>query len=90
MCLKFQIGNFIKLIYLLFEFPRTGGINPNFAQELHRMYIESVVDDALNEANLSVDNLDAIAVTSRPGMIYECNAQTCEYKLIVSCFFCRN
>lgn len=31
------------------------------------MYIESVVDDALKEANLSVDNLDAIAVTNRPG-----------------------
>lgn len=48
---------------------RTGGINPNFAQELHRMHIESVVDDALNEANVSIADVDAIAVTNRPGKI---------------------
>lgn len=34
---------------------------------MHRMYIESVVDDALKEANLSMENIDAIAVTNRPG-----------------------
>lgn len=63
MCTKFEL---IESLFWL-NFSRTGGINPNFAQELHRMYIESVVDDALKEANLSVDNLDAIAVTNRPG-----------------------
>lgn len=55
-----------KYIYLFY---RTGGINPSFAQELHRIHIESVVDDALKAANLSVADLDAIAVTNRPGKI---------------------
>lgn len=40
------------------------------------MHIESVVDDALREANLSVADLDAIAVTNRPGKLAPINRLT--------------
>lgn len=46
---------------------RTGGINPIFAQELHRLHIENVATKALQQANLTVADVDAIAVTNRPG-----------------------
>lgn len=49
------------------NFHRNGGINPIFAQELHRLHIENVVTEALQEAKLSVSDVDAIAVTNRPG-----------------------
>lgn len=39
------------------------------AHEFHRQNIECVVQETLSMANLSVDNLDAIAVTSRPGIL---------------------
>lgn len=39
------------------------------AHEFHRQHIECVVREALSMANLSVVNLDAIAVTSRPGIL---------------------
>lgn len=32
------------------------------------MHIEGVVDAALEQANLAVSDVDAIAVTNRPGM----------------------
>lgn len=51
----------------LLSFHRTGGINPIFAQELHRQHIDRVVDGALKDANLSAADVDAIAVTNRPG-----------------------
>lgn len=34
------------------------------------MYIEGVVDGALKDANFSVNDLDAIAVTNRPGKAF--------------------
>lgn len=48
---------------------RNGGIDPNFAQELHRLHIENVVTEALQGANLTVADVDAIAVTNRPGKL---------------------
>lgn len=40
-----------------------------FANELHREHIEGVVARALNDAKLSVSDVDAVAVTNRPGII---------------------
>lgn len=49
---------------------RYGGINPPMAQEFHRQHIECVVNEALSVANLNVaDDVDAIAVTNRPGIL---------------------
>lgn len=46
---------------------RSGGIYPAFAQEFHRQNIEKVVTNALQNAKLTVADIDAIAVTTRPG-----------------------
>ncbi|KAI5706300.1 hypothetical protein M8J75_006820 [Diaphorina citri] len=45
-----------------------GGIIPNVAKELHKLHIKSVVDQALANANCTVNDLDAIAVTMKPGL----------------------
>lgn len=50
-----------------FVLNRNGGINPNFAQELHRLHIEDVVTEALQGANMTANDVDGIAVTNRPG-----------------------
>ncbi|XP_013187114.2 tRNA N6-adenosine threonylcarbamoyltransferase, mitochondrial-like [Amyelois transitella] len=48
---------------------RYGGVNPLIANELHRRNIEQAVAEALENSNLTVDDIDAIAVTTRPGML---------------------
>lgn len=45
-----------------------GGILPPIAQESHRRHIEQVVSRSLKEANVSIIDVDAIAVTNRPGL----------------------
>ncbi|KAL1399007.1 hypothetical protein pipiens_008523, partial [Culex pipiens pipiens] len=45
-----------------------GGIIPPVAQEFHRDHIENVVQRTLDQANMSCGDLDAIAVTNRPGL----------------------
>lgn len=46
-----------------------GGITPPYAQRQHRAHIEHVVDDAMQRAGIRYEDLDAIAVTRRPGMV---------------------
>lgn len=41
---------------------------PPIAGELHRQNIEGVVERAFNKANLTPNDVDAIAVTNRPGL----------------------
>lgn len=48
---------------------RYGGVNPVIAHELHRDNIEAVATEALKKAQLSVTDIDAIAVTTRPGLL---------------------
>lgn len=38
------------------------------AREFHRQHIESVVAESLSKANLTVNDVDAIAITTRPGI----------------------
>uniref|UniRef100_A0A8D8RUY1 N(6)-L-threonylcarbamoyladenine synthase n=2 Tax=Cacopsylla melanoneura TaxID=428564 RepID=A0A8D8RUY1_9HEMI len=45
-----------------------GGINPTVAKELHKAHIKSVVNKALANANCTVHDLHAIAVTMKPGL----------------------
>lgn len=47
---------------------RNGGIIPPIAQDLHRKNIENVVGQAFQQSGLSVEDVDAIAVTNRPGL----------------------
>ncbi|KAI4465172.1 trna n6-adenosine threonylcarbamoyltransferase [Holotrichia oblita] len=44
-----------------------GGIIPPIAQTLHRQYIENIVETALFNANITVNDVDAIATTVKPG-----------------------
>ncbi|KAJ6633197.1 putative tRNA N6-adenosine threonylcarbamoyltransferase, mitochondrial [Pseudolycoriella hygida] len=48
---------------------RYGGIIPPIAGELHRQNIENVVSEAFRKANLTPNDIDAIAVTNRPGLV---------------------
>ncbi|MBN2044839.1 MAG: tRNA (adenosine(37)-N6)-threonylcarbamoyltransferase complex transferase subunit TsaD [Anaerolineales bacterium] len=45
-----------------------GGVFPEVASRQHIRTIYSVIDEALSEAHLSLDDLDAIAVTRGPGL----------------------
>jgi N6-L-threonylcarbamoyladenine synthase len=46
-----------------------GGVVPEIAGRSHLRAILPVIEQALSEAAVSLDDLDAIAVTSRPGLI---------------------
>ncbi|CAG9838682.1 unnamed protein product [Diabrotica balteata] len=45
-----------------------GGIIPPIAQDLHRKNIEKVVTKAIQNANISFADIDAIATTVKPGL----------------------
>uniref|UniRef100_A0A1I8Q329 N(6)-L-threonylcarbamoyladenine synthase n=1 Tax=Stomoxys calcitrans TaxID=35570 RepID=A0A1I8Q329_STOCA len=47
---------------------RYGGIIPPRAQDLHRSKIAAVYERCLEEANIKPNEIDAIAVTTRPGL----------------------
>jgi N6-L-threonylcarbamoyladenine synthase len=46
-----------------------GGVVPELASRDHVLAVEGVVEQALREADLAPDDLDAIAVTAGPGLI---------------------
>ena len=46
-----------------------GGVVPEVASRDHVRNVGPVVREALAKANLTVDGIDAIAVTSRPGLV---------------------
>jgi len=46
-----------------------GGVVPEIASRNHILNISSVIDDALKEANVTYDDLSAVAVTYGPGLI---------------------
>ncbi|EME26491.1 O-sialoglycoprotein endopeptidase [Galdieria sulphuraria] len=47
---------------------RWGGVVPALARDAHEDAISGCIDDCLKQANLSVSELDAIAVTMGPGL----------------------
>ncbi|XP_050072658.1 probable tRNA N6-adenosine threonylcarbamoyltransferase, mitochondrial [Anopheles maculipalpis] len=47
---------------------RFGGIIPPVAQDIHRANIENVVQKTFDLANISPQDIDAVAVTNRPGL----------------------
>lgn len=47
---------------------RYGGINPVVAGDLHRDNIENAVSEALEKSSKSIDEVDAVAVTVKPGL----------------------
>lgn len=48
---------------------RYGGVVPEIASRCHIEAVNSVVDEALREANVTFDDIDAIAVTYGPGLV---------------------
>lgn len=50
------------------EHKHFGGVIPEIASRLHIQKINGIVQEALDEANMTLDNIDAIAVTSKPGL----------------------
>lgn len=48
---------------------RYGGVNPLIAHDLHRNNIEIAVAEALSKAGTNFADLDAIAVTTKPGLL---------------------
>ena len=53
----------------IMEHRRFGGVVPEVAARSHLKSIDSVVDRALENAGVTFDNIDAIAVTCGPGLI---------------------
>lgn len=46
-----------------------GGVVPEIASRKHLEAVSTVIEEALGEANVTFDNLDAIAVTYAPGLV---------------------
>lgn len=57
------------LLSSLKEHQRFGGIIPEIASRKQLEFIQTVVHSALANANLTLNNIDALAVTQRPGLI---------------------
>ncbi len=51
------------------EFEKLGGVVPEMASRMHEEKIFEVYDLTLSEANLTIDDIDAIAVTYGPGLV---------------------
>ena len=47
---------------------RFGGVVPELASRMHAEKIHGIIQDSLNEASVSLDQLDSIAVTYGPGL----------------------
>lgn len=45
-----------------------GGIIPPIAKSLHKEHIDKVVNDALKSSSLDMSQVDAVAVTVKPGL----------------------
>ena len=48
---------------------RFGGVIPEIASRMHVEQISTIVDSAIKQANIKIDDLDAIAYTIGPGLI---------------------
>lgn len=48
---------------------RFGGVIPEIASRMHVEQISTIVDSAIKQANIKVENMDAIAYTIGPGLI---------------------
>lgn len=63
-----------------------GGVVPEVASREHIKKITYVLDDALKQANLTLDDIDAVAVTKEPGLIGSLMVGVNTAKTISICF----
>ncbi|MCL2675144.1 MAG: tRNA (adenosine(37)-N6)-threonylcarbamoyltransferase complex transferase subunit TsaD [Firmicutes bacterium] len=59
-----------------------GGVVPEIASRSHAVAFTGVVDRALREANVTLNDIEAIAVTSRPGLIGSLLVGVCTAKAL--------
>src|SRR5215207_9894024 len=58
-----------NVVHTQTEHARYGGVVPEVASRAHLERLDGVVRKALSDADLSLDEVDSIAVTTRPGLI---------------------
>ncbi len=58
-----------NIIHSQLEHERYGGVVPELASREHIKRLTGIVDKALKDANCSLDNIDALAVTYGPGLV---------------------
>jgi N6-L-threonylcarbamoyladenine synthase len=46
-----------------------GGVVPEIAARSHLEKIQPIISDALNKANVTLDDIDVVAVTNKPGLV---------------------
>jgi N6-L-threonylcarbamoyladenine synthase len=63
-----------------------GGIVPEIASRKHIELIIRVIDEALNKADVTFDNLGAVAVTNRPGLVGSLLVGVAVAKSIAYCY----
>ena len=63
-----------------------GGVVPEVASREHIKKVTYVLDDALKQANLTLDDIDAVAVTKEPGLIGSLMVGVNTAKTISVCF----
>ena len=63
-----------------------GGVVPEVASREHIKKVTYVLDDALKQANLTLDDIDAVAVTKEPGLIGSLMVGVNTAKTISLCF----
>lgn len=63
-----------------------GGVVPEVASREHIKKVTYVLDDALKQAGLTLDNIDAVAVTKEPGLIGSLMVGVNTAKTISLCF----
>uniref|UniRef100_A0A0K0E9E9 N(6)-L-threonylcarbamoyladenine synthase n=1 Tax=Strongyloides stercoralis TaxID=6248 RepID=A0A0K0E9E9_STRER len=57
---------------------KLGGICPSVTQQLHRNYIDRAINESMKDAGIRYYDLDAIAVTTRPGIILSLKVGACK------------
>ena len=58
-----------NVVHTQTEHARYGGVVPEVASRAHLERLDGVVQKALSDADLSLDEVDSVAVTTRPGLI---------------------
>ncbi len=57
------------IVSQILEHQKFGGVVPEIASRSHLKYLQDVVNKTIKDANLSMKNLDAVAVTAGPGLV---------------------
>ena len=59
----------ITILTQMYTHANFGGVVPEIASRMHTENITMVLEDTLKKANMTVNDVDAIAVTQKPGLL---------------------